>query len=223
MDSIQKYILLIRGRENEDYEPFQERILNLADKWVNEQSVERVKICLTTEAPPAISIIPFRKDKVSILSLYTTGNFKPEVNHDECSGLYFVEEALPVSYDKDWPDKELTPGICLLTFFRKKKSISYEKFIDRWHNGHTPLSLKIHPLWHYSRNVVRDRLLENSEDFDGIVDEHFKRRKDLLNPFLFFGHPLIIVQRMLKVYFDVNSFLDYKTIESYLTREIHLK
>ncbi len=91
-----------------------------------------------------------------------------------------VEEAIPVSYDKNWEDLETTPGICLLTLFKQKKGISYDTFLDRWHNSHTPLSLKIHPLWHYNRNVVNKKLTRDSDNWDGIVDEHMRTKSELL-------------------------------------------
>jgi hypothetical protein len=133
-----------------------------------------------------------------------------------------VEEALPVAYEKTWPDGEVTPGVCLLTLFRKKKSIDHGTFIDRWHNSHTPLSLKLHPLWNYSRNVVRTAVKSDSQYWDGIVEEQVRTRADLLNPFRFFGNPLMIIPNMIRVYVDTKSFLDYATIEPYLVMEYHI-
>jgi len=149
------------------------------------------------------------------------------------AGSFRVKEVLPVAYEQSWPDGDITPGVCLLTLFQRKPSIDQAAFLDRWHNSHTPLSLRIHPLWHYSRNVVEqaDRRTSGQEDlslpgwgglgrcWDGIVEEHVRERRDLINPFRFFGPPAVIIQRMIHVYRDTASFLDYKTIETYLTRE----
>jgi hypothetical protein len=44
-----------------------------------------------------------------------------------------------------------------------------------------------------------------------------------VNPFKFFGNPAVIVPRMINVYRDTNSFLDYKTIEPYFVSEYHIK
>jgi len=138
-------------------------------------------------------------------------------------GIYRVEEALPVAYEKSWPDGELTPGVCLLTLFTRKPGLDHATFLNRWHNSHTPLSLRIHPLWHYNRNVVRERLITSSEPWEGIVEEHFRKRSDLVNPFRFFGNPLRIVPNMIEVYNDTRTFLDYNTIETYFVREIIVK
>jgi hypothetical protein len=44
-----------------------------------------------------------------------------------------------------------------------------------------------------------------------------------MNPLKFFGPLHVMVQRMINVYRDTSSFLDYKTIETYLTAEYWVK
>ena len=130
---------------------------------------------------------------------------------------------MPVSYKKTWPDGQATPGICLLTLFKKKKDLDHDTFLERWHKGHTPLSLKIHPLWHYNRNVVKKYYGIAGRSFDGIVEEHFQTPSDLLNPLRFFGGPFSMVWNMWAVYKDVNSFIEYNTIEPYYCKEVHVR
>ena len=64
---------------------------------------------------------------------------------------------------------------------------------------------------------------DDSNAWDGIVEEHMRSRSELLNPFKFFGNPVVILPRMLNVYTDTKSFLDYNTIEPYLVAEYLLK
>jgi hypothetical protein len=72
--------------------------------------------------------------------------------------------------------------------------------------------------------VVEKTLVPHSQEWDGIVEEHFRSRADLLNPFKFFGwNPLTICYHMWQVYADTRRFLDYKTIEPYLCREYWVK
>lgn len=222
---MRKEIYLIKGDSGESYEIFSERLISLAKSVSSEDSIKQTKLTYTKEPPPKVSIIPFKKDKIASISIFNKGkdSIKEFIVEKGFSGAYIVEEAIPVSYEKNWGDMESTPGVCLLTLFKQKKGIAYETFIDRWHNSHTPLSLKIHPLWHYNRNVVIEKINKNSEHWDGIVDEHMQTRSELLNPFKFFGNPLVIIPRMFQVYFDTKSFLDYKTIEPYLTTEICIK
>ena len=219
-----KDIYLIRGGKSESYEDFKYRVLKKAH--LISDLFEGIKFTITEKAPPSMSVIPFRKSKIAAISVYYNSKRKPEqslLDLDRFAGAYKVTEALPVAYKKDWKDGEVTPGVCMLTLFRKKKKIDYDTFINRWHNGHTPLSLKIHPLWHYNRNVVDQSLVNDSEEFDGIVEEHCRTKSELFNPFKFFGNPLIIIPRMIQVYFDVRSFLDYKSIEPYLVSEYCIK
>jgi hypothetical protein len=220
-----KDIYIIKGTEPESYKEFSLRIMKSLSELVSGTDLLKIKVVYTTEAPPKFSIIPFKKTMIASISVYKEDDSPIDslINLNGFSGAYRVNEVLPVAYNKTWPDREITPGICLLTLFNRKKGIDYETFIHRWHNSHTPLSLKIHPLWNYSRNVVEEILEENSIPYEGIVEEQLRTDRDLLNPFRFFGNPLVIIPRMIAVYTDTKSFLDYEGIEVYLAREIIVK
>jgi hypothetical protein len=222
---MKKEIYLIKETERETYKQFSQRILALSKKVSADEKVVWIKTVFTGEPPPKVSVIPFKKGKIAAISIHSTKKERVEmlINEPGFIGGYLVEEAIPVAYEKSWEDGVNTPGVCLLTLFRKKRGIDYKTFIHRWHNGHTPLSLKIHPLWNYNRNVVMEKQTDASYEWDGIVEEHFKTTSDLLNPIKFFGNPLIMVYNMLRVYFDTRSFLDYKTIEPYFATEIWIK
>jgi hypothetical protein len=216
-----KDIYLLRGAETESYRAFQERMFALAGQVVTGSDPWKLSMTITTETPPVVSVIPFRKRKIAAFSVFRADAGWLPVLTDEPGfcGAYHVEVALPVAYEKSWKDGEITPGVCLLTLFKKKPGLDRETFLHRWHNSHTPLSLKIHPLWHYSRNVVLDSTGVVAGPWDGIVEEHVRNRAALLNPFRFFGPFPVILPRMLEVYRDTRSFLDYGTIEPYLVQE----
>jgi hypothetical protein len=222
--NMRKEMYLIRGIENENYRQFTDRILKLADTVSELISPDALKVTLTREAPPTISVIPFKKKKIAVFSVYKENNTKVGhlINYEGFAGSFIVDEALPVSYDRTWTDGEPTPGACLLTLFHRKPGIDYDTFIDRWHNSHTPMSLRIHPLWNYNRNVVLQKTSDHPDWFDGIVEEHTRTKAELLNPFKFFGNALEILGNMLSVYTDTKSFIDYKRIETYLAMEYHI-
>jgi hypothetical protein len=184
-----------------------------------------LKITLTETPPPRFSVIPFRNEKVAVMSI-------TRETSEELNGIYqakgflggfLVEEAVPVAYKKVWENKTPTPGICLLTLFHRKPTIGEGTFIQRWHEGHTPLSLRLHPLWNYNRNVVKQKLTDGPVWYDGIVEEQFKTRRKLLNPMHFFGPWWKVPYHMLLVYKDTISFIDMKRLETYLATEYHFK
>ena len=222
---MQKEIYILRGSEGEDYKAFGDRALELANTVAAKSDALQVKLCLTLERPPRVSVIPFRKDRIAVLSVYLEkGNVLDQLSTVEgFAGGYIVEEALPVEYSRTWKDGETTPGACLLTLFHRKPSIDRDTFMRRWHQGHTPLSLKLHPLWNYSRNVVTDTLTDDSPWYDGIVEEQVQKAPDLLNPLKFFGPPLKVPVHMCQVLLDTRSFIDMRRIETYLASEIHIK
>ena len=220
-----KEIYLFRGPDGESYDSFTKRITNGCHTILDQVNPKGLKITYTDGRPPALSVIPFRKDKIAAISIYRekADILETLTGMEGFAGAFSVREELPVEYDKTWNDGETTPGVGLLTLFHSKKGISYETFLKRWHGSHTPLSLKLHPLWNYSRNVVLEKLTGNAAWYDGIVEEHVRKKADLLNPFRFFGKPWIILYNMYLVYTDTKSFIDYKRIETYLVKEIVFK
>jgi hypothetical protein len=218
---MRKEMYIIRGTGKENHTEFKDRILKIASRVAKEEKPLSVRLTVTQAPPPSVSIIPFKKSKISILSLYKENDLPSGIllQAEGFAGAFTVEEAIPVKYFISWKEGESAPGACLLTLFHKKPGIDYPTFLNRWHNSHTPLSLKIHPLWNYNRNVVREKLSPHEAWYDGIVEETTRTRSELMNPFKFFGKPHKIVQNMLAVYTDTNSFLDYKKIETYLVAE----
>ena len=222
---MEKEIYLIRGMVSESRNAFSRRVFNAINEIVASYKPQALSLTLTDREPPKISVIPFGKSLIAAISFVKLEESPVSllVSMEGFAGAYKVWEDLPVSYNKSWTNQEPTPGACLLTLFRQKKNIDYDTFIDRWHNGHTPLSLKIHPLWHYSRNVVKEALVESPEHWDGIVEEHTRTRQELLNPVRFFGGIAKMPYNMIRVFKDVKSFLDYGSVEPYLVTEYHVK
>jgi hypothetical protein len=222
---VQKEIFIVKGLPEEDYTGFKARILALAAGLLHADGPVSLKVTLTERKPPRLSVIPFRKEKVAVFSISGRPPDCPVVLSEApgFTGGYLVEEAVPVSYDKTWEDGKPSPGACLLTLFHRKPGLDPETFIRRWHGGHTPLSLRLHPLWNYNRNVAISALHGNSTWYDGIVEEHFRTAQELLNPLRFFGPPLRVPYHMFLVYRDTVSFIDMKRIETYLATEIHLR
>jgi len=184
----------------------------------------------TADAPPRLTVIPFRRAPICAVTLDGDASDPAgwvEVMRRALPGVqiagYRVEQAVPVAYSRDWADGEDTPGLGLLTLMRKPAALDWDRFIRRWHGHHTPLSLEIHPLWSYLRGVVEAPLLPASPPLDGIVEEHFRTRGDLLNPVRFFGGPLRMLPNMIRVGLDVRGFIDLRTIENYLVVERNLR
>lgn len=222
---MRKEIYLMRGHNDESYTSFSRTIGMLTNEIRDTLRPLGIKYTITESPPPRFSVIPFSRKKIASISVYKADDLPIPLlmQHARCCGAYTVEEALPVSYYKDWADGQPTPGACLLTLFSRKKSIDHSTFITRWHNSHTPMSLRFHPLWNYNRNVVLQNIKSDSTPWEGIVEEQVRSRQELLNPFKFFGNPLVILPRMLMVYADTKSFIDYPTMETYLATEYIMK
>lgn len=220
-----KEIYIFNGLPSDTYEAFRKRIFKLAQDIQDQYKPGALKVNLTLKPPPGISIIPFKRKKIAVLSMNGRKGDSIDLlsKNESFRGGYMVEEVLPVAYDKSWADGEATPGECLLTLFHSKPGLERDTFLKRWFEGHTPLSLRLHPLWNYNRNMVTGTLTEDTHYYDGIVEEQVRKKSDLLNPFVFFGPPIKVLPHMLEVLKDTRSFIDMKRIETYLTTEFHIK
>ena len=221
-----KWIYVLRGA-GEAHPAWSERMKRVArDLLALEPS--KLQLTVTETPPPKLSLFPFKTQPIALFNVYAEADDPSRFTRllqgasDSVSG-YAVEEAYPVAYDRAWSDGEPTPSPILLTMLRKKAGVSTDEFIDRWHNGHTPLSLEIHPLWYYQRNVIVEPITEWADPSDGIVLEACPRRRDLLNPARFFGGALKMVPNMLRVAMDINGFLDMKKTETFYATEYHLR
>ncbi|MEM6931230.1 MAG: hypothetical protein AAF602_30140 [Myxococcota bacterium] len=182
------------------------------------------RVVLTlTEAPPPLAVFPFRKDPVAVVAAdgHDDG---PGALLEALEGLgavsaYTVERAYPVVYEQRWDDGTPTPSPMLLTLLRRRRGLSDEAYLRRWHGGHTPLSLRIHPLWHYERNAIVAPLTDDTAPCDGIVAEACPTRADLLDPRRFYGGTLAMIPNMVRVGLDVLGFLDLRLTEVFLTTE----
>lgn len=182
---------------------------------------EGLKLTITEGPPPRVSVIPFERAPVALISIWSpSAELEPWMRIARSEGLdvsgYRVDESYPVEYARTWRDGERTPGVGLLTIFRRRRGLSDDELMRRWHGGHTPLSLEIHPLFAYVRNVV---LEANGPVLDAIVEEHFRRREELLHPHVFFGGPLRMLPNMARVAADIAGFIDMSSLESFLVGE----
>lgn len=224
-------LIVIRGTGGETYGDFNRRIHDYAASLGALGEIVFCKVALTEGPPPKLSVIPYKKGPVALVTICTAENAEQSADWYRrlaegvggFCGCYRGECVLPAAYEKSWEDGIKTPGAGLLTLFKRRPDIDYDTFIRRWHDGHTPLSLEIHPLWNYVRNVVREKMLPESEHFDGIVEEHFRTRRDLTGWARFFGGFGRMIGNMMAVYKDMNGFIDRKTIEPYFISEYWIK
>lgn len=191
-----------------------------------------LKLTFTACRPPRLSVLPFRRDAAALVSVVPrAGDDDAEAWARAIGGIlgaarvegYRVVESVPCAYARGWPDGVRTPGAGLLTLFRRRPGQSDEDFFRAWHGGHTPLSLRIHPLWNYVRNVVVEPATAGSTRLDAIVEEHFRSRADLLVPPRFFGGPLAMLPNMVRVALDIRRFIDLSSMEVWLVDELHAR
>ena len=224
-----KYIFLVRSPELLERKIFKSRIFDKLVPGLLDLDPEKLKISLTEIERPRLTILPLKATGLALVSVWGELDGDIERWQAEMTSIsggvvgYRVTESTPVAYEKDWEDGNASPGTVLLTLMKKNAKLSYEQFMDEWFGHHTPMALRIHPLWNYTRNVVESVVIEDSPPFDGIVEEHFRSLGDITNPARFFGGAFRMLPNMLKVYRHANKFLEISATENYLLTEYHIR
>ncbi len=220
---------LLRAPQTESVGAFRERALAAGARLLA-HAPARLKLTFTAEEPPRISVMPFRRDRLALVSIWDEGaseaaaaRWNARLLAEGAAAGYRVDESIPRAYSRDWPDGCDTPGGSMLTVLHRRAGLADADFLRRWHDGHSPLALRIHPLWNYVRNVVAAPVLSGSPTVCGIVEEQVRTRSELLDPVKFFGGGLRMVPNMLRVYLDVRGFLDVPALENYLVTERWLR
>jgi hypothetical protein len=135
------------------------------------------------------------------------------------SAGYLVTESVPRDFDRrTWPNGARSPGVKLVSAFEQPARLTRDEFIARWHGSHTPLSLEVHPLWRYVRNVVA-RPLDGAPPYAGIVEEHVRELADLVDPTRFYGGRERMAANMKRILDDARSFLDLERVASVVVSE----
>lgn len=187
---------------------------------------DAMKIGLTERSNPGFTVLPLRPENLLVVS--TWGSIDPvEISRilAQDRGAVFgyrVEESYPRRYTRTWPNGTRSPGDILLTLLAKNRRLSPEAFMHEWHGVHTPMALRIHPMWSYERNVVTAAVTPGAPAFQGIVEEHYRELGEITNPVRMFGGRARFLPNMLEVARHSSHFLDLRTTENYLIAEWHL-
>lgn len=176
--------------------------------------LERTLVHTTQVTPPRVALVPFRRTPMALVSLTgseaaLTAAREALVHLPGRLEGWAVDESVPVP---ESPSARAT----LVTLFRRHPRVDEATFFRRWHDEHTPMTLEIHPVVGYVRNVVRRTLTTGAPHWDGIVTEDFADVRDVTTLRLFGTGPRAL-WNVLRVGRHVSSFLDLGTIETYLS------
>jgi hypothetical protein len=220
---------LLRAPATERAGAFRDRALAVGARLLA-AGPARLKLTFTAEEPPRLTILPFRRDRIAVVSLWdegapeaAAGRWNAPLASEGAAAGYRVHESVPRAYRRDWPDGRDTPGASMLTLLHRRTGLADAEFLRRWHEGHSPMALEIHPLWNYVRNVVAARCLPGSPPVCGLVEEQFRTRGELRHPVRLFGGWWRMVPNMLRVYGAVRRFLDLAALENYQVTERWLR
>jgi hypothetical protein len=239
---MQKLQFVIRGAEGAPAESFKRRVVESLVPRLLEREPAGLKVTYTAADPPRLAVVPYQRRRAAVVSIWDQAERAGEVDWasllsgpgEELHAGYRVDETVPMAVPRDWADGHTTPGVVLLTLFRRKPGLNDHALRSRWFDEHGPMTLRNQPNWGYIRNWVRAPIVDGSPPLDGIVEEHFREPADLFDPILFFGGAwapyrprarclLRVPGHMIAMLRSVTRFIDMRTIETYLAEELIAK
>lgn len=225
-----KYIYLLRSAHKAEQAAFKAQMFEELVPQLLHLNPEKLKVNFVIAKLPRLTVLPLKRNGLAMISIWHT-------NPGECTALislwakkaglavegYEVSESTPVSYSKDWSDGMPSPGVVMLTIMRKNRRLSRDQFMSEWFGRHSPMAIRIHPLWNYIRNVVDGPVVDGSPALDGLVEEHFWSLKDITSPVRFFGGWRHFLPNMVRVGRHALKFLNFTAVENYLLTEYHVR
>ncbi len=225
-----KYIFCLEDNlKSMTQEQFRDFILHEVISVVMKHNPDNCKVTISAVEQPSITILPLKRNGFAMFSVagidrdIIFNELKSFLNPGRLLYGYAVHESPYLLSGRSWNHGSESPGLILLTMFRKKKNQRRETFMRIWFGEHSPMSIVIHPLINYIRNVVTGYLTEDTPRIDGIVEEHFGADRDLLNPIRMFGGIKKALPSMLRIQRHVSGFIDLSNIRNYICREYLIK
>lgn len=223
-DGPSKTLLVLRARNAEPSSRFDDDVTTRVREVLSgAHELEELVLHTTCAPPPRLAIVPFRREALAMLGVRgspdSIATIESALRPLGAIERHLVTQSTPRARARAWPLGALTPGVCLITSFRRKPGLDHAAFVREWHEHHTPLALETHPLAGYVRNAVDQTHGAPSPAWHGIVLESFASPEDLLHPLRFFGGGASALRGMWRVATHVPRFLDLRTLENHLVRE----
>lgn len=132
------------------------------------------------------------------------------------SAAYLVTESQPIRNRKHPPRAgERTEGFAQIALLRRPPKLSYDTWLDIWHNSHTPVAIETQSTFEYIQNVVVRVLTPDAPPLDALVEECFPAGA-MTDPKLFFGAPDDednFKRNLARMMESVHRFIDLSTID----------
>jgi hypothetical protein len=132
------------------------------------------------------------------------------------NAAYLVTESQPLRNTRHpAKDGERTHGFAQVALLKRPQRLSYEAWLDVWHNSHTGIAIETQSTFEYIQNVVVRRLSGDAPVFDAIVEECFPpaAMTDYKTFFDAPGDEAKFRQNLARMMESVNRFIDMGTID----------
>lgn len=139
---------------------------------------------------------------------------------------YLVTESQPIRNTRHPPvPGQRTAGFAQVAVLRRPPRLTYEAWLDVWHNSHTQVAIDTQTTFQYVQNVIIRPLSYGAPVYDAVVEECFPAEA-MTEPQVFFdgvGNPEKFQRNLAAMMESVQRFIDLDKIDVVPTSQYVIK
>lgn len=181
---MQKLIYTLWKNEAQSAESFRDHLIKNLSPQIIASNSRQLRVCVVDEdvagADP-YRIVSDANPVDAVITVWLDSYLRRE-QIDACVaksvaryGCYAVWESEPLVVPEQFrvAPGQRSPGMNEVVFLRKPERLSYQAWLDVWHNSHTQVAIDTQSTFGYRQNVVVKMLTEDTPMHDAIIEENF--------------------------------------------------
>ena len=180
---MEKLLYPLWKADSQSLEDFHRQLLGVVSDALLASGVHRLRIALNDAALAAAAPLAQQHTQAAMdamLSLWVDSSVyrqRQEAIIKQVAGRYhgyLVTESEPL-VNTLYPEVagERTYGMCQVVFLQRPERLSYEAWLEIWHDSHTQVAIDTQSTFAYRQNVVVRKLTADAAAIDAIIEEQF--------------------------------------------------
>ncbi len=180
---MEKMLYLLWTSPTDATEDFCQQLLAQAPEQLLASGVQQLRISVVDEAVAAAAPLRLENNKplpAAMVSMWVDSAIYRQrqetvlAAYAERLAGYLVTESEPiVNYRHPAEPGQRVSGMCQVALLQRPERISYQQWLDVWHNSHTQIAIDTQNTFAYRQNVVVRQLSDDAPACDAIIEENF--------------------------------------------------
>ncbi len=222
---MEKLLYVVWKPDEIPIERFRERLLGAVAQTVIDLGAHGLAVSLADErALPGLRITQMRQPLSGVVSMWLDTALNRGPIEAVLAGAtariagYLAVESVPlVNTTQSSPPGERLPGLYTVAFLERPGALTYEQWLQRWQEQHTPVAIATQSTFLYIQNVVVRPLTADAPPWVAIVEEAFPAAA-ATDPMVFYnagGSPETLKAHQRLMMESCQRFIDFSRFETH--------